>query len=135
MHASELYQLSEEFDKIPTVQSLTLVGSSLVVEKLIGVDDVNSLTDSQEKRFSQLMTNFSAPRLRRSELGKIVQIGSQYRFGKAYEIFFVEYDNSEYLAPPDCAEDSVTGFGACSYPLNGNWALRYEWVPIAVSER
>ncbi len=133
MHASELEELSNEFDNIPAVQSITLVGSSLLVEGKAGADLADSLSDSQTEKFKHLMVEIAVPRLRRSEIGNVVVIGSQNKFGKTYQIHFVAYNDLAYLLPPNCSEESDDGFGVCSFPLDGKWALRYEWLTMAHS--
>ena len=134
MHASELHELSDEFDKIPAAQSIALVGSSLIVEGKAGIDYADSLTDSQKERLSQLMIDIEVPRLRRTDLGNMVVIGSENKFGKTYQIHLIAYYDMAYLRPPNCTEESDGDFGVCSFPLEGNWALRYEWLPIVHSE-
>ena len=128
-HLSQLDELIVEFDAIAGARSITLVDSSLVVDSVFGENILDSLPDSQKKKILRLMQSVGTPRLRRTELGNAVVVGSQERFGKFFQIEFVTYRDLANLSPPDCMEDPSGEFGVCSFPLQGRWALRYEWVP------
>lgn len=119
-------RLFVEHKEIAVLKKKTIDG--LIFKNNRDKDDI--ISNNELKSYGDIVSDSSISPIRRMPEKISFFIGSKRKFNKTFNISYdYFFDNNKINVT--CDKDyKLQGYGVCTYLLDKNWVLRYEWISI-----
>lgn len=126
----KLEDIVSELNKDKNISYVALSGKDEITVKFAESDSKKPLKKEQRTIYKNLLSDARVSPVMKIEIGILLYIGSEYKFGKNFNIAYILHNKAKPYKPLCNGNYKTDKQGDCNIKLEGNWVLNYQWITV-----